>query len=135
VTALLTDTEILSMAKSKLSIRSDVHPSDSHFFVKGFVNGGQYSRDFYEARLAEEREQRDAVIEENARNAYAAIAAAKAEDAKVRAGLVEALERFLAAADDSCDASPDHDDIAAMLEYGDADKALRAALDAAKEVK
>jgi hypothetical protein len=53
VTALLTDEEILSTAKSKLSLRSDVHPSDSHFFVKGCVSGARFARDIYEARLAE----------------------------------------------------------------------------------
>ncbi len=47
--------------------------------------------------------------------------------------LVGAIERFIAAADDSCDASHGHDDVAAMLEYNAAFTELGAALAAAKE--
>ena len=46
--------------------------------------------------------------------------------------LVAAIERFIAAADDSCDARHGHDDMAAMLEYNAAFTELRAALAAAK---
>lgn len=48
------------------------------------------------------------------------------------AQLVSAIERFVAAAEDSCDASTDHDDVRAMLEYAEAFDQLRAAIAAAK---
>jgi len=46
--------------------------------------------------------------------------------------LVAAIERFIAAADDSCDARPGHGDVAAILEYNTAFTELSAALAAAK---
>lgn len=46
--------------------------------------------------------------------------------------LVEAIERFIAAANDSCDASHGHNDVAAILEYNTAFTELSAALAAAK---
>ena len=46
--------------------------------------------------------------------------------------LVAAIERFIAAADDSCDASHGHNDVAAILEYNTAFTELSAALAAAK---
>lgn len=49
--------------------------------------------------------------------------------------LVAAIERFIAAANDSCDASHGHNDVAAILEYNTAFTELSAALAAAKEGK
>ena len=46
--------------------------------------------------------------------------------------LVAAIERFIAAANDSCDASHGHNDVAAILEYNTAFTELSAALAAAK---
>ena len=89
MTALLADAEIEKAAIRHSDKDHTPFNSDARHHFKC---GARFARSIYEARLAKEREQRDAVIEENARNAYAAIAAAKAEDAKVRAELVEALE-------------------------------------------
>ena len=108
MTALLTDEEIIPVARTHGENVSSVK-SDQNAAIHDFTAGARFARSIYEARLA--------------------------EDAKVRAGLVEALEAVICMSD----AGPTPRKFDEALSWRATDLKARsmadAALAAAKEIK